>query len=734
MPALFAVGTQVLGNPTVATFAAFGSFAMLLLADFGGPLVERLAAQASLVTVGCVLVSLGTLVSGNPWTAAIAMVIVAFLVLFAGVASSALAGASTAVLLSFILPVAAPSGPAAIPDRVLGWALAGVVSVPAVVLLWPAPHGDPLREAAAEACRQLSARLKTEVARWSGERAEDVDVAVARSDAAVDALRAIFLATPYRPSGLATAARAVVRLVDELVWLSVILDDAAGAPKRPADRSVRDVKSAAAVLLDHSGKALSLGEPPQDSLQDHLDDLARARRAMESMAIDTVQLPYGGRSSEDLTTSLDSGFRAAELAFAVTAIAENIEITTTAEQRAWWRNLLGRQPRGFPGPIASAHQRALAHVEPHSVWLRNSVRGAVALGGAVLIADLSAVEHSFWIVLGALSVLRSNALSTGQSVVRGLVGTAIGFALGGALVLVLGTNLELLWALLPVAILVAGIAPAVSFTAGQAGFTVALLILFNIVAPAGWQVGIVRIEDVAIGCAVSLVVGALFWPRGASGALRQALAEAYADCAAYLRIAAESGTAVDEAREDTRPSASRAAAAARRLDDAFREYLAERGRKPLRLAQVTSLLTGVAALRLVAEAVSGLCAGAGSARIDAPRAQLEVIVTTERVTNWYAAMAQALAGAGSVPRALPRDDGYGLRLVEALGRDLVSVTAADGSVRTHLVRLVWTSDHVDAARRLQDLVEQPARTAAHAETSEKRTRASAGVSASRRHP
>src|SRR5689334_15536820 len=46
MPALFAVGSQVIGNPDVATFAAFGSFAMLLLADFGGMLGERLAAQS----------------------------------------------------------------------------------------------------------------------------------------------------------------------------------------------------------------------------------------------------------------------------------------------------------------------------------------------------------------------------------------------------------------------------------------------------------------------------------------------------------------------------------------------------------------------------------------------------------------------------------------------------------------------------------------------------------------
>ncbi len=38
MPAMFAIGEEVIGNPVLATFAAFGSFAMLLLVDFGGPL------------------------------------------------------------------------------------------------------------------------------------------------------------------------------------------------------------------------------------------------------------------------------------------------------------------------------------------------------------------------------------------------------------------------------------------------------------------------------------------------------------------------------------------------------------------------------------------------------------------------------------------------------------------------------------------------------------------------
>jgi hypothetical protein len=39
----------------------------------------------------------------------------------------------------------------------------------------------------------------------------------------------------------------------------------------------------------------------------------------------------------------------------------------------------------------------------------------------------------------------------------------------------------------------------ISFAAGQAAFTLVLVILFNIIAPAGWEIGLVRVEDVALG-------------------------------------------------------------------------------------------------------------------------------------------------------------------------------------------------------------------------------------------
>src|SRR5437763_13681540 len=168
MPALFALGDKVIGNPALATFAAFGSFAMLLLVDFSGPIRDRLLDQTALAVACSVLICLGTLASRTTWLAAASMAVVAFAVLFSGVVSSVLAGATTALLLSYILPVSLPGAASSIPDRVTGWGIAAGASLFAIALLWPAPTRDPVRAAAVVACRAIGDRLRADVAYMSG--------------------------------------------------------------------------------------------------------------------------------------------------------------------------------------------------------------------------------------------------------------------------------------------------------------------------------------------------------------------------------------------------------------------------------------------------------------------------------------------------------------------------------------------------------------------------------------
>jgi uncharacterized membrane protein YccC len=722
MPGTFAISDKLIGNPGVATFAAFGSFSMLLLVDFGGPIRDRLRAQATLALTCGVLITIGTLASRSTPLGTLAMTLVAFAVLCAGTVSSTLAAATTSLLLSMILPVSLAGAASAIPDRLAGWGMASAASLLAISLLWPTPAREPLREKAIAALRSLADRLRSDVdyvlGGEHGQRTAAHDQLVARANAAVEELQQVFFATPYRPAGLSTAARMLVRLVDELRWLNaIIIHSMPPADGTPINPTVCGVRAAAAAVLEACADLLDEPGTQSDELNAAVAKLHEALEDIERLA--TELLPSAERRPlaideriDGFITALDPSFRAQELSFVATQIARNVDLAAAAARRSWLQRLLGRRPEDLPGPLAAAQALAGTQAERHSVWLHNSMRGAAALGLAVLVAKLTGVQHAFWVTFGTLSVLRSNVLSTGQNVLRGLLGTTAGFVIGAALVTLIGTDTTVLWLLLPVAVLLAGLAPAAfSFEAGQAAFTITLLVLFNILEPAGWRLGLVRIEDVALGGGVSLAVGLLFWPRGAAAALGDALADAYGESVRYLASAVEFGMSRCDSGLPSRPApaeeARLAAAAARRLDDTFRGYLAERGAKAIPLAEMTGLVTGFAGLRLAGDAVLDLWQrddGAGGERAAARR---ELLARSGRMVDWYEGFAASLTGDGAAPTPLSEDAAGDERLLDAVSHDLRS---SDGLASATVARVIWTRDHLDAARRLQGtLVAAPVR-------------------------
>src|SRR5260221_13665157 len=149
-------------------------------------------------------------------------------------------------------------------------------------------------------------------------------------------------------------------------------------------------------------------------------------------------------------------------------------------------------------------------LEPQSAVLHNSLRLAVGLALSVLLARTLGLSHAFWVVLGTLQVLRTSALGTGRTTVQAIAGSVLGFAVGGLFIVLAGNNPALMWAPLPAdIILAADPAAPQGFIVSQAAFNVNLIVIFNLISPAGWQIGIVRIEDVAIGAAVNVAAGLL---------------------------------------------------------------------------------------------------------------------------------------------------------------------------------------------------------------------------------
>ena len=253
--------------------------------------------------------------------------------------------------------------------------------------------------------------------------------AIAAADAAVEAVQSGFFATPYRPTGLSTSARAVVRLVDELRWLNtIVLRSALTAPSAMAPiREVCDVKRAAAEVLATRGRPARGAGAHRPARGRHRPAAlgaggAGAREHRAAPGIRGGRRRAGARHAGGHRPGSQLPLPGAELR----RPADRGQRRLRRARRA--PHLAGEGPgapadrvRRFPhGGVAARRART-----PRATrcWLHNSIRGAVGLGLAILVADLLTVQHAFWVAFATLAVLRSSALNTGQNIVRAVVGT-----------------------------------------------------------------------------------------------------------------------------------------------------------------------------------------------------------------------------------------------------------------------------------------------------------------------
>src|SRR5919201_6776934 len=301
MPAVFALADQVIRDPELATFAAFGSFAMLVLVEFGGAVRSRLVAYVALAGVGAANITIGTLCSRNVWLAVGAMAAIGFVILFSGVVNGYFAAAGTAALLTFILAAMVPAPTSALPARLEGWALAAGAAIAAQLLIWPLRAQASLRTDAARAATALAELAAAALAR----EAHALGDQVRATGAALRALRRGFLATPHKPSGPTGPQAALSSLVDELDWVFSLIAPPAQTPGLDVCPD-ENAEAVAAVVAALHGAAATLegrgARPDLELLRETRDALAHAlgRRILE--------LPNAS-DDEAVTATLQSAFR-----------------------------------------------------------------------------------------------------------------------------------------------------------------------------------------------------------------------------------------------------------------------------------------------------------------------------------------------------------------------------------------------------------------------------------------
>lgn len=567
IPLAAGLSFAIAGPTQTPVFTLIGSIALLIVANFPGTTANRALGYFGLGVNGVVLITLGTLAAPHIWVAVPLCFVVGALVSILGLLSEIIAAGQRATLMTFVLPVClTPTGPLA--DRLLGWLMALTVCVPAALLLFPPRYNAELRKQAGKVCTLLADTLDGK---------GDPDVLAAELTEAMDTLRSGFRKGPFRPIALTAGSRALIRVVSNLQWLA----DRVGPDTAEL---LGPINTASVQVLRRSADVLDRTDDTQ--AQARLAEAAAGYRAAAFQHYDENIAAILAAPDDDRAVELGRELLSRRTMGATIGLTGKIIVSAAvSDSRPMWARLLGRQrPETNMADRVYSKRAAVAslggYMSTRSITVVNSVRTGTALSLAVLVTMLLPVQNGPWIVLGALSVMRSSVLTTGMTAVRALTGTGIGIAIGALIMLVLGVDHPVMWALLPVVAFGSTYVSVVgSFTASQAMFTMMVLIVFNLMRPTGWKVGLVRIEDVLIGALVGLVVTALLWPGGARAEVQRTLREAqkvsslYLE-AAMLRITRGASERIDTAIVDL---SAQTLTASRTYADAVRVFLSENG-------------------------------------------------------------------------------------------------------------------------------------------------------------
>jgi len=561
VPLAAAASFAVAGDTQTPIFTILGCIALLIATDFPGNRSTRAVGYCGLALNGALLITIGTLAAPHPWVAVPLCFIVGIVISFLGLLGEVVSGGQRAALMIFILPVCirpvAPLG-----DRLFGWVIALLICVPAALFVFPPRYDSELRRQTTRVCAALADRIE---GTCSAQEVSD----------AIDALRAGFFGSAGRPVTMTAGSRALVRVASDLQWLCDRVDSDTGALLGPTTAPATRVLRACAVVLSSDD---------QPGAHAELDDALAAHR---TAAVSRYRDDVGDILTDpDDATAIQRSrvlMNRRTINGSIGLIGRIISAAAAADTRPRWARLLGRQlpETGIADRVYTKRAAIGAlggYLSTGSITVFNSLRSGLALALAVVVTLVFPIQNGLWVVLGALSVLRSSALATGTTGLRAITGTVIGFSIGAVTIGLLGVDPIVMWVLLPIVTFGSTYVSRVgSFMAGQTMFTMMVFIIFNLIQPTGWQVGLIRLEDIALGAAVGLTASVLLWPRGAVAAVRRAIDAALQVSSRYLIAAVTRITrGASEQSEDTVMALSQdTLAAVRTYGDAVRNYLSE---------------------------------------------------------------------------------------------------------------------------------------------------------------
>jgi uncharacterized membrane protein YccC len=161
-----------------------------------------------------------------------------------------------------------------------------------------------------------------------------------------------------------------------------------------------------------------------------------------------------------------------------------------------------------------------------------TLRLMACMGMAGLVSEVLPLQRSYWVPLTVAIVLKPDYGSVFARALQRGIGTVVG-AVAGAVLLVLvhGT-----WLLIPFGILAALLPFGRSRNYGLLAtfLTPLVVVLIDLLGPAGWRLAEDRLIDTLIGCAIVLLIGFAPWPMAWYSHLPRQFAQTTLDIGRYL--------------------------------------------------------------------------------------------------------------------------------------------------------------------------------------------------------
>jgi uncharacterized membrane protein YccC len=587
VPVAIVVLSNIPATSETALFGVFACLALLLFGNFAGRWNLRAAAYLTTTVVGGVVVGICSLLARTLWPAMIAMAIVALLISMFALLRGYLAAAQNVVLLAAVLALTSAE-PQQTPQILLAWLIGGLIATLAAVVLLPAHPYTDIADRLAGVYRDFATMLRE---RWSG--AANVTSAASAGENATRDLSQIHASLDgnlQRPAGLASPDPDLglrVHCADQIA----VHENAALQEPPPGDQEP---------LLIAANTQLA------DVTAQQLEQIAEGVQHGTAKGIDATAM-YNSRVEHLQQVNSWFAQRRAQLDPAV--LRDHLDACSPLRFISVHAELAGMagDPR-TPDPILSQMaqqqqqrwwERIGMQLSFNSPWLRLALRTAVALAISVGVANMLKPEHSFWIVLGTLVALRFDASGTGRTAWQALWGTAVGAAVSAGLILLIGDN-PTAWAiLLPIGLFFAAFTPSTfSLGIGQAAFTVAVIVLFSLLFPVNVETAEIRLEDVALGLAIGVVISLVLWPRGLSQVLAPRCGDALAAATDLMVLSLDrvAGGAVDE--HMLNESRKQATIQLLRARDSLELVLSQHPPDPVKLRQWETVL-GVARITIL---------------------------------------------------------------------------------------------------------------------------------------